>query len=99
MRLERKVQEQRGRGDEVSPDLLEVIASLQSGEEPEGLTAPDPEIWIDNLLNGAMPDNLTGSVQARHLQSFRSRNMESLSTEDRQILEELAAELQSEIEE
>jgi hypothetical protein len=35
MRLERKVQEQRGRGDEVSPDLLEVIARLEQPALPD----------------------------------------------------------------
>lgn len=94
-RLEREVQELQTKGEDVPQPLLDALSSLQPKEAPEDYTVLDPEVWIDNLIAGRMPSYLTGSGQARHLQAFRSRNMEFLTEEDLRILEDLAAELRS----
>lgn len=98
-RLEREVQELQAKGEDVPQPLLDALSSLQPKEAPEDHAALDPEVWIDNLIAGRMSSHLTGSGEARHLQAFRSRNMEFLTEEDLRILEELAAELRSEMEE
>ncbi|MCA1636554.1 MAG: hypothetical protein LC802_23410 [Acidobacteria bacterium] len=96
-RLEREVQELRAKGEDLPQPLLAALSSLRPKEEPEDQTGLDPEVWVDNLIAGRMPGHLTGSGQAQHLRSFRARNVEFLAEEDRRILEELVAELQSEM--
>jgi hypothetical protein len=98
-RLEREVAERRERGEEVPQGMLDAIASLQNKPEPEDEAPLEPKDWIEKLLSGIPPNNLAGSSQSTHLQSFRSRNLEPLSKEDRQILESLATQLRLEIEE
>lgn len=98
-RLKRRIEELQAEGAEVPPQLLEALTSLHPEAEPDDQVSPDPEDWIKKLLSGSMPGNLSPSSGAIHLQSFRARNMEFLSEEDQQILEDLVAELQSETDE
>jgi len=102
-RFERRVEELRAEGKDVPQALLDTLAILETedGSEEEHPSI-DPYDWIDNLLAGRMPGNLTSLTsqgQTRHLQAFRSRNMEFLTEEDLRILEDLAAELRSEMRE
>jgi hypothetical protein len=96
-RLEREVQELQARGEAVPRTLLDALSSLRPEGGQEDDAALDPEAWIDSLIAGRMPGHLTPPDSARHLQAFRSRNEEFLTEEDLRILEELAAELRSEI--
>jgi hypothetical protein len=97
-RLEREVEALRAQGAEVPPVMLEALDSLESKSQAEDQATHIPEVWIDILLRDAMPASLTGTGPAVHLQSFRALNMESLSQEDQQILQGLAAELTAETE-
>ena len=97
MRLEREVQELRAKGEDVPEPLLDALASLQAKTQPKEQTDIDPEVWIDNLIRGYIPSYLTEMGRAQHLQSFRAGNMGFLTKEDLRILEELVAELQSEM--
>jgi hypothetical protein len=92
-RLEREVRERESQGLVIPPMLLEALGGLPKTEEED--IAVDPDTWIRKMLEGGLPGGDAGLNHASHLHSFRGLNMESLSEEDRQILERLAEELKS----
>ena len=93
VRLERGLEEMRAKGEEVPPELVEMVALLEKDPEPE--TQADIELgaWIDSLLAGQVPGGAMGASQQR--QAFRSMRKEGLTENDLLILERLAAEIQS----
>lgn len=97
-RVEHRVDELRSQGKDVPQALIDTLAILASDAESEEEHASiNPDDWIDHILADRMPGHPIGHDQTRHLQAFRSLNMEFLTEEDLQILEELAVELRSEI--
>lgn len=97
VRLEKEIQDLRAKGSDVPPVLIDALASLQKSEEPKSENiAIDADDYVDDLLEGRIPGGAIGANQTSPLHAFRGLNTESLSEEDRQILERVEAELEAE---
>jgi hypothetical protein len=92
-RLAGEIEALESQGLDVPPMLRQALASLPVSEEEQPVEV-DPDTWIKQMFEGGMPGGVPGAGQASQIHSFRDLNTESLSEEDRQMLERLAEELQ-----
>jgi hypothetical protein len=91
--FEAEIKSLESQGLDVPESLRQALASLPAGQQEKA--EDDPDTWVRKMFEGgASPDAMAPS-QSSPLHAFRDLDVESLSEEDRQILERLAEELQA----
>jgi hypothetical protein len=93
VRLERGVAEMKANGESPPVALLETIELLRAHDEQQTETEGiDPHKWIESLLAGQIPPE---RINAPTSLSFRSLRTDLMTEEDREILREMAEEVQT----